>query len=132
MPDANSLAFRNRPGHRCRPARHLALFAALFLLGCTGGSSKPESATIPAPQSAAPTKSVEKASTTMKSATAETAESQTGAPIAGLERPVSVHTDAKGRKWLGDVPYDVFFDNPLAVAAEGSSPASGGNNMLAA
>jgi hypothetical protein len=58
--------------------------------------------------------------------------SQSGEAIVGLEKPVSVHTDAKGRKWLGDVPYDVFFDNPLAVAAEGGSPAGGGNNMVAA
>jgi hypothetical protein len=35
------------------------------------------------------------------------------------ERQVAVRTDAQGRKWLGDVPYDVFFDDPLAVAAEG-------------
>ncbi len=37
------------------------------------------------------------------------------------ERQVTEHTDAQGRKWLGDVPYDVFFDDPLAVAAEGRS-----------
>jgi hypothetical protein len=38
-----------------------------------------------------------------------------------------VRTDAQGRKWLGDVPYDVFFDDPLAVAAEGRTevPAKG-------
>ncbi len=35
------------------------------------------------------------------------------------ERRVAVRTDAQGRKWLGDVPYDVFFDDPLAVAAQG-------------
>lgn len=27
-----------------------------------------------------------------------------------------VRTDAEGRKWFGDVPYDVFFDDPLGVA----------------
>ncbi len=41
----------------------------------------------------------------------------------GLEHSVKVHTDAQGRKWLGDVPYDVFFNDPLAVAAEGGTPA---------
>jgi hypothetical protein len=41
------------------------------------------------------------------------------APLADGERQVAEHTDAQGRKWLGDVPYDVFFDDPLAVAAEG-------------
>ena len=39
--------------------------------------------------------------------------------LADGERQVAVRTDAQGRKWLGDVPYDVFFDDPLAVAAEG-------------
>jgi cytochrome c556 len=39
--------------------------------------------------------------------------------LADRERQVSEHTDAQGRKWLGDVPYDVFFDDPLAAAAEG-------------
>jgi hypothetical protein len=39
--------------------------------------------------------------------------------LADRERQVGEHTDAQGRKWLGDVPYDVFFDDPLAVAAEG-------------
>jgi cytochrome c556 len=39
--------------------------------------------------------------------------------LADGERPVTVRTDAQGRKWLGDVPYDVFFDDPLAVATEG-------------
>jgi hypothetical protein len=37
------------------------------------------------------------------------------------ERQVAEHTDAQGRKWLGDVPYDVFFDDPVSVAAEGRS-----------
>ena len=27
-----------------------------------------------------------------------------------------VYTDAEGRKWFGEVPYDVFFDDPLGVA----------------
>jgi hypothetical protein len=133
MPDANSLAHCNRRDIRCRPARNLALIAVvMFLIGCSRESPKPESATTPPPQVAAPTKTVEKSAVATKSGTAETSESQTGEAIAGLEKPVSVHTDAKGRKWLGDVPYDVFFDHPLAVAAEGGSPASGDNKMLAA
>ncbi|GIX05420.1 MAG: hypothetical protein KatS3mg114_1289 [Planctomycetaceae bacterium] len=28
-----------------------------------------------------------------------------------------VHTDAQGRKWIDDIPYDVFFDDPLAIAS---------------
>lgn len=37
---------------------------------------------------------------------------------------MAVHTDAQGKKWLGDVPYDVFFDDPLSVAAEGKGKAA--------
>jgi len=48
----------------------------------------------------------------------------TGADSSDSGRRVSVHTDAKGKKWLGDVPYDVFFDDPLSVAAEGKGKAS--------
>ncbi len=29
-----------------------------------------------------------------------------------------VRVDKDGRKWFGDIPYDVFFDDPLAVAGE--------------
>ncbi len=46
-----------------------------------------------------------------------------------------VRTDADGRKWYGNVPYDVFFDDPLGVANDaepviGSAPpaATGGES----
>jgi hypothetical protein len=29
-------------------------------------------------------------------------------------------TDEKGRKWIGDIPHDVWFDDPLAVAGKGT------------
>jgi cytochrome c556 len=32
-----------------------------------------------------------------------------------------VRTDADGRKWVGDIPYDVFFDDPLAVVSNSAS-----------
>jgi hypothetical protein len=32
-----------------------------------------------------------------------------------------VHTDAAGRKWIGEIPYDVFFDNPLKIANDNRS-----------
>jgi|GEM_PF-4555018 len=38
--------------------------------------------------------------------------------------PDEVWQDDDGRKYLGRVPYDVFFDNPLEVAAEGTPVAS--------
>jgi hypothetical protein len=78
--------------------------SVFWLAGCT-----------PAPTASPP-------STSTHSSTASTS----GSPGAGgegagepIERAVAERTDAQGRKWLGDVPYDVFYDNPLAVAAEG-------------
>ncbi len=57
------------------------------------------------------------------SSTAAGAPTATGTqqPLADGDKAVAEHTDAQGRKWLGDVPYDVFYDDPLAVAAEGRS-----------
>jgi hypothetical protein len=62
-------------------------------------------------------------STTASSSSPATENTAVGGPgaLGDGERQVSEHTDAQGRKWLGDVPYDVFFDDPLAVAAEGRS-----------
>lgn len=36
-----------------------------------------------------------------------------------------VTTDAEGRKWLGNVPYDVFFDDPLSLANDAQPTAAG-------
>ncbi len=70
----------------------------------------------PAPSTSHPT-------TSAGSSTAAGSPAATGAqqPVAEGDKSVSEHTDAQGRKWLGDVPYDVFYDDPLAVAAEGRS-----------
>lgn len=35
--------------------------------------------------------------------------------------PGGMRTDAEGRKWVGDIPYDVFFDDPLAVVANSTT-----------
>ncbi|MGE3315130.1 MAG: hypothetical protein AB7O26_08425 [Planctomycetaceae bacterium] len=46
-------------------------------------------------------------------------------PTAGASR-----TDSEGRKWLGDIPYDVWFDDPLSVVGKGiesSQAATSGN-----
>lgn len=100
---------------------------ALVLTGCGGGSSNDsavkESAALPLP-------AAKSAPDTKKSAEAA---APSGESVEGLEHRVAVHTDAKGRKWLGDVPYDVFFDHPLAVAAEGGqSVKPGGSTAVAA
>lgn len=53
-------------------------------------------------------------------------------PVAGASEKLPVKPDPKqlvrvdesGRKWFGDIPYDVWFDDPLAVAGDMSAPAS--------
>lgn len=35
-----------------------------------------------------------------------------------------VYADASGKKWVGKVPYDAFFDNPLAVASNANKVAT--------
>jgi hypothetical protein len=84
-----------------------ALFAAATLAGCDPAPSDSRSAM---------TNPAQPVSTNSTSAA--------GSPsVADGEKPVTEHTDGQGRKWLGDVPYDVFFDDPLTVAAEGRSHA---------
>lgn len=87
-----------------------------ILCGCGRTDSSdvagPSSATSPAPSAL--------------SAAAETApeDSVTGAaPTAATRRPDEVWEDADGRRYLGNVPYDVFFDHPLLVAADDRSVA---------
>jgi cytochrome c556 len=91
----------------------LSFGVGLMLVGCSGGSSNPG----PVTQSVPPSLPAAKPAPDPKKS-ADVPE-QGDESVQGLEHRVAVHTDAKGRKWLGDVPYDVFFDHPLEVAAEG-------------
>jgi hypothetical protein len=88
-----------------------ALMSSWALLVCTVSGCTPA----PLPSSSP--------STTASSSSPATENTAVGGPgaLGDGERQVSEHTDAQGRKWLGDVPYDVFFDDPLGVAAEGRS-----------
>src|SRR5580700_334719 len=92
----------------------LSFGVGLILVGCSGGSSNPGPVTQSVPPSlpaAKPAPDPKKSADVPK---------QGDESVEGLEHRVAVHTDANGRKWLGDVPYDVFFDHPLEVAAEGA------------
>jgi len=120
----------------------MASIAALFLVGCGGGSSFPGNGAAPVADSPAPVVAPGKRTSSTKAATQNSAAKNVRSAAmpqtdlhpreddaaAGLERRVAVHTDAQGRKWLGDVPYDVFFDDPLTVAAEGRPAASSVDN----
>ena len=101
--------------------RSLASIALLLLAGCSGGSDRPEGPAPAPPAQAAVKASSHDARTVAPSKVAD--QSKGDEEVPGLEHSVKVHTDAQGRKWLGDVPYDVFFNDPLAVAAEGGTPA---------
>jgi cytochrome c556 len=104
--------------------------AALFCVGCGDAPLLPTDSTRRAGTSASSTASTASAEgpasgtasdqtrPTKGPSTATNAQTQPQ-PDDESERHVEVHTDSHGRKWLGDVPYDVFFDDPLAVAAEG-------------
>ena len=59
-------------------------------------------------------------------------------PTAGHSQDTSSATRVvDGRKWVGDIPYDVFFDNPTAIANDATTvavatPANGGETAPAA
>lgn len=73
------------------------------LIGCTGN---------PAP------------SADGKAAPATVSKSKPGKASTGGEAPSGpFKVDADGRKWLGEVPLDVFYDDPLAVVADSNKVA---------
>lgn len=87
----------------------MCLGLVLPLLGC-GGSQPPASS-----QKTTSTPSKESAKTSK--ASAESAPST-------ASRSKLVRVDIDGRKWIGDIPYDVFFDDPLAVVSNTQTVAS--------
>jgi len=73
-------------------------FTAGFVAGC-GQTAKPGGGV----------KSVTKPGVTASSGSGET--------LAPAPSNKYVRTDAEGRKWISDIPYDVFYDDPLAVVS---------------
>lgn len=84
--------------------------ACLILSGCNGSKDPP------ADSGAGKTAGVGGAvpGTKGPNPTGATESSDTGASAS--HGKWEVRTDSDGRKWFGDVPYDVFFDDPLGVA----------------
>jgi hypothetical protein len=107
-------------------AGRAALFAAVALSGLAPAGFAPAgfALAIFSPIGCGPAPSVPTPSSVAGSSTASTSGSTVATGGGGDgERAGAEHTDAQGRKWLGDVPYDVFYDDPLAVAAEGRTEA---------
>jgi len=78
-----------------------------FLVACAAGCG----GTAPAPATSGAGPTVPAATATGSKGTA---------PAAPAQNP-NVRVDADGQKWIGDIPYDVFFNEPLAVAANTNS-----------
>lgn len=114
-----------RVAHRnMLPGWSLWMVAVVPWLGLLAGCGSP-----PAPPAAG---KAEPGKSTADAAAVSTAEETEAAP-----KNRNVRTDAAGRKWIGDIPYDVFFDDPLAVAANttpvaGAAPAAAAPAMAAA
>lgn len=90
----------------------LVLWTVCGVSGGCGGSSAPRPAAPATGTTAAPT----------APASAETSAES------GSAEPATPATTAKSdnRKWVGDIPYDVFYDDPLAVASN-TTPVGGGS-----
>jgi hypothetical protein len=94
----------------------------LCTVALTGCSEEPSSS-----QSEEETSS-QKKSVSDKTTKSTTAKSKASTSTSGIGR--NVHTDATGRKWIGEIPYDVFFDNPLKIAND-NRPVGGAANSSA-
>lgn len=108
-PFGGRLAVRN--ADRCsRRALVLGLFCGLSTIsGCGGGGSAPQqqSSQAPGPAPAA----------------------VAAAPVEPAPAAPQVDPNKKETKWIGEIPYDVFYDQPLTIAADtsrvgGTVPAS--------
>lgn len=101
---------QNLPPSSSAGARVRLLLAAGVLLtataGCGGGATAP-----------APEKSEASSPKATKSGGGK-------AKAAGHAGSKHVQVDADGRKWIGDIPYDVFYNDPLAVVADTQTVAS--------
>jgi len=101
--------FERLPGNVAK--RKVVALVCAFLVGTfvfTGCSEEPTAS-----------QSEEKVSTQKKTASPKKTTSTTAKPKASSSASRSgrnVYIDAAGRKWIGEIPYDVFFDNPLEIS----------------
>lgn len=103
---------------------HLAAIIGGLLLSASIGCSKPTASAPPAggDSSAA---SVTTSSDRSPDSTAASAPSMASNSAGGMGSGGGTASPAqKNRKWIGNVPYDVWFDDPLAVAANSNQVAA--------
>ena len=93
----------------------LTIGSVSVVAGCSG---QPEPAASPVTQQSA-------------SPVAAPATTPAGSPSTGTPATPPVDTAHPETKWIGKVPYDVFFDQPLVVASD-QSPVSGASQLEAA
>lgn len=87
----------------------------IFLGGC-GSKTAPPAANAPAATTPAP------ASNTAPEATqAATPAAQSAPTVANTAANTGSNTGGKETKWIGTIPYDVFYDQPLKIAADSTS-----------
>lgn len=98
------------------------LSAVLLAAFCGCGGSTPTAE--PSAPPATPTTSGNTAPP--MEANAASGGSSTAAAAGSQHRQNEVWTDADGRKYLGDVPFDAFFDEPFTVAGN-TTPLNGGS-----
>ncbi len=89
--------------HMVRPTI-LLMTVSLFAIGCGGGSSSPTT-TETDPESAA------------NSSNETAGGSSQSASNGSSEEPDVLVQVRNGQKWIGDIPLDVWYDDPLAVAS---------------
>ena len=105
-----SVSRSHRPASGWRSTSLLAGVMGFAALGCGGGSPPAE------PQAQQPA-----AADSSQPAAAAPVKPATVPPAAANE---AARVDANGRKWIGKIPYDVWFDNPLAVVANSQQVAA--------
>jgi len=106
MIQADSLpSGRHSAGVECRAPRRLSCLLIVWVFVGISGCS--ESATAPSPDETQPATGT------------QTAESRATPQSTGQaqRRRDEVWVDEEGRKWFGNIPYDVFYDHPYEVAA---------------
>lgn len=104
------------------------------LAGCGGGAAPPPAqapaaGVAPAPAAPGVAPGAAPATPPVAGATAPAAAGTDGGPV--QSPPQAVDPQRKETRWLGKIPYDVFYDRPLVVASD-QTPLAGGTAVAAA